>query len=291
MSSVALVLSFGTGLVVAGAGPAGAAVPATGWIRFGHFVPSQGPVDVMVGTTVLGTDLVFRSVTPYFSVPSGNQTVTVRASGGSASAPPLVVGQADVPPAGAVTAAAVAASDTTSSLHSAGAIELQMFADDLSAPAPGQAKVRVIHTVPGTATVSAQLTDSVTPAATAVSAEPTLTLSPVGYGDASPYEVVAAGTYQLKVGPPGGAPIVTGQNWPIRAGTVSSVVLVASTSGPTVEVLSDAVGTATAPVGSMQTGFGGTAPRPGTALVPIAAIAALLLFGAALIRRRRVTVI
>ena len=101
----------------------------------------------------------------------------------------------------------------------------------------------------------------------------------------------AAGSYQLKVGPPGGGAIVTGQNWPIRAGTVSSVVLVASASGPTVEVLSDAVGTATAPIGGMQTGFGGTAPRAGTPLVPLVAIAALLLFGAALIRRRRVTVI
>ena len=98
ISSVVLVLSFGTGLAVARAGPAGAASPATGWIRFGHFVPSQGPVDVTVGTTVLGTDLVFRSVTPYISVPSGNQTVTVRVSGAPTSAAPLVVGEADVDP-------------------------------------------------------------------------------------------------------------------------------------------------------------------------------------------------
>ncbi len=119
--------------------------------------------------------------------------------------------------------------------------------------------------------MTAQLTSS-NPATPALTSEPTLNLSPVGYGQATPYTAVPAGTYQLKIGPAAGAPIVTGQNWPVSAGTVSSIVVLAASSGPTIEVLSDAVGATSMPTGAMQTGFGGTAPQPLSPLVPISTV-------------------
>jgi hypothetical protein len=78
---VGCVALFSTAGVALAAAPAnGAAAPASGagWIRFGHFVPSQGPVTVTVDNMALGSNLVFRAVTPYLSVPAGIHTVTVR---------------------------------------------------------------------------------------------------------------------------------------------------------------------------------------------------------------------
>lgn len=73
----------------------------------------------------------------------------------------------------------------------------------------------------------------------------------------------------------------------MQAGTVASIVLVLATTGPTVEVLTDAVGASVAPTtGGMQTGFGGTAPRPPSPLGPIAAAAGTLVIAAAVVRRR-----
>jgi hypothetical protein len=127
----------------------------------------------------LGSNLVFRAVTPYHTPPAGIHTVTVRSSTAPSSAAPMVVGQADVPSGGAVTAAAVAASDTAASLKEMGPIKLQMYTDDLSAPASGEAKVRVIHTVPGTAVVGAHLTAATAAASPTLSSTPVLNLGPI----------------------------------------------------------------------------------------------------------------
>jgi hypothetical protein len=268
------------------AGFVAASSGGTGWIRFGHFVPSQGPVDVTAGTTVLGKNLVFRAVTSYVSVPAGTYTVSIRSATATASAPPLATGQATVTSGGAVTAAAIAASGNSTSSNPTQGIELRMYTDDLTGPLPGQALVRVIHALPGAPVVTAQLAANATTTAASLTSQPTLSFRPIGYGQASSYTSVPAGTYDLKVGSAGKAPIVTGTNWPVTAGTISSIVLVQAASGPTVEVLSDAVAASSAPIGSMQTGFGGTAPRPIGLLLPLAAGAAVLLLGGAVARRR-----
>jgi len=262
---------------------------ASGWIRFGHFVPSQGPVDVAVDNTTIGTNLVFRSVTKYISVPAGEHTVTVRSATAATTAPPLVVGQADVLSGGAVTVAAVAAPDTSAAAQTGG-VALQMFTDSLSPPPAGMAKVRIIQTVVGVPAVGAQLTAAPSPAAATETAEHSLSISPVSYGQASSYVTIPAGTYALTVAAPGSAPLINGQNWPVQAGTVASVVLVTASTGPTVEVLTDAVGASVQPAsGGVQTGFGGTAPRPLSPLVLVAAAAGTLLLAVALVRRRLTT--
>jgi hypothetical protein len=169
------------------ASPTSAPANATGWIRFGDFVPSQGPVDVTLDNITIGSNLVFRSVTNYVSVPAGVHTVTVRSATAPTTAPPLVVGQADVPSGGAVTAAAVAASDTAAAATQPGPLKLQMYTDDLSAPPAGMARVRIIHTIPGAPAVSAQLTAAATPGSATATAAHTLDIRSVGYGQASPY--------------------------------------------------------------------------------------------------------
>ena len=55
-----------------------------------------------------------------------------------------------------------------------------------------------------------------------------------------------------------------------------------------IQVLEDAAGSSAVPVGAAGTGFGGTAARPGPALVPwlAAALAGMMLAGAGAVRLR-----
>ena len=70
---------------------------------------------------------------------------------------------------------------------------------------------------------------------------------------------VAAGTYRVVVKAPNGATVVKGNHLRLAAGTVVSMVVVESPSGPTLDVVKDAVATANDPAGGIQTGLGGTA--------------------------------
>ena len=244
--------------------PAGAAASAgtpagSGWLRFAHFVSNAPPVDVKVDGTTIGTDVGFRDVTGYVLVNAGVHTVTVFNASAGAGAAPIVTGHATVPSGGAVTVAAFASTGATSSGSGsvAGGITLQPFADDLSPPPTGYAKVRLIHTIPGAPSVTTQLDPTAGGSKT-----PSVHIGPVGYKEASSYVPIAAGTYQVEVKAPNGSMVAEGNDWSAVAGTVISIVVVEASSGPTLEILSDAAGTSTSPNGAAQTGFGGTAARP-----------------------------
>jgi hypothetical protein len=258
----------------------------SGWIRFAHFVPSAGPVKVKVDGNVIATDLSFRGVTGYAMVSAGVHTVTVTSSSARAGATPLVIGRAVVPNGGAITVAAVASIGVKSSAHGsvAGGFALQVFPDDLSVPAPDHANVRVIHTVPGAPRVNALLT------AATLSSNQSLVLGPVGYGQASQYVSVVSGTYQVEVKALNGETVAVGHNWPVHAGSVISIVVVETPSGPSLEVLSDAASAASDPKGGMQTGFGGTSARASlgsTAILPVGLALLFFITLAGLLRFRR----
>ena len=286
------VLVFGASLAMVALSPlsASAATPtvssaSTGWIRFAHFVPSAGPVDVKVDGKVIATDLSFRGVSGYAMVNAGVHTVTVVSSSARAGATPLVTGRAAVPNGGAITVAAVASTGVkrSGSGSVAGGFALQIFRDDLSDPAPGHANVRVIHTVPGAPRVNALLT-----AATVGPHQ--LVLGPVGYGQASPYVSVLSGTYQVEIKALNGATVAVGHNWPVHAGSVISIVVVETPSGPSLEVLSDAASAASDPSGGVQTGFGGTAPRASlesSAMLPVGLALLFFITLAGLLKVRR----
>jgi hypothetical protein len=116
-------------------------------------------------------------------------------------------------------------------------------------------------------------------------------LGPVGYGQASSYAAVPAGSYDVAISQ-GSDAVVLGKGWPVAANTVTSLVVIQGSSGPTLEVLDDAVGATSMPSGGMQTGLGGTAGRSDGRLDRAAetgALAAVLAGGGALLvgRRRR----
>jgi hypothetical protein len=262
-------------------GPAGG-----GWIRFAQFVPSAAPVDVKVDGAVIARDLAFRGVTGYLMVSPGVHAIVVVSAQAEEGATPLATGHATVPSGGAITVTAIASTGVTSSAQgsTAGGMALKTFPDDLAAPTPGHANIRVIHTIPGAPRVNAVLT------AATRSLDTPLILGPVGYGQASSYISVAAGMYQLKIKALNGATVATGNNWRVSAGDVVSVVVVETSSGPSLEILSDAASAASDPTGGVQTGFGGTAPRSNfarKALLPVGLALLFFLALAGLLRGRR----
>jgi hypothetical protein len=210
---------------------AAAAAPAAGqgWIRFGHFSRDNGPVTVAIDGQIISSDAAFESVTPYQSVSAGPHVVTVTDVGAPGVTLTTTV---NVTPGGA---------DTVTALEGPQGLELQWFPDDLSAAPAGDAKVRVIDTLSSQPTLDAELTGG------------------AAYGGASPYIDVPAGSYQVKVAGPGGKGVITGKNWPVAAGTVASIVVLATAHAATLEVLSDAAGVTASPSGAPQTGFGGEA--------------------------------
>ena len=145
--------------------------------------------------------------------------------------------------------------------------------------------MRVIHTIPGAPRVNALLTS-----ATISSNKASLVLGPVGYGQASPYMSVLAGTYQVEVKALNGATVAVGHNWPVRSGSVVSIVVVETASGPSLEVLSDAASAASDPSGGVQTGYGGAAPRESlgsSAMLPVGLALLFFIVLAGLLRVRR----
>jgi hypothetical protein len=250
-----------------------------GWIRFAQFVPSVGPVNVKIDGTQIAADLSFRGVTGYVEVSAGvPHTVSVVNASAGAGAAALATQHASVPNGGAMTVAAIASTGvkSTPSGSVAGGVALQAFPDNLADPAHGYAKIRVIHTIPGAPRVNADLTSAT------VSTGTPLVLGPVGYAQASRYVSVLAGTYQVQIKALNGATVAVGHNWPVRAGTVTSIVIVETAAGPSLEVLSDAASAATAPSGGMQTGFGGTAPRSSLGRAAMLPVGLALLFFVAL---------
>jgi hypothetical protein len=259
------------------------ATPATGWIRFAHFAPSQGPVDIWVDGAVAVTDSSFKDVGAYISLAVGPHAVAVRPTGAPASTPAMATGTAVVSASTAITGAIVDVN---------GKLQLEMLNDDLSAPPAGDAKLRIIQSAPGLGSVSATLHPTATASDTAAqeSATSALDIPDVAFASASPYLAVPTGTYQVAVTKEGeSTTLVSGNNLPVTAGTVDSIVVLGAASSPTIEVLSDAVGATAMPIGGMHTGEGGTAdglPHPSPIWPSMVLALGSLVLVATFVRRR-----
>lgn len=126
---------------------------------------------------------------------------------------------------------------------------LSVLTDDLTPPAPGNAKLRVIGAAP-----SAPTLDVRGPGGDVAVGLP--------YAGASGYRNLPAGATTLVVGPPGGAtvdlPVTLAPN------QVASVVLVDRGGSIAADVRVDAEGPTEVPPGAIKAGFGGAAPgQPG----------------------------
>lgn len=222
--------------------PAPAPGAPSGWVRLGHLSPKTPPVDIYLSPFGLPQRVAFRqaaygAVTPYQTLAPGTYSVSMRPADAPASSPPALSANVDVR---ANTANTMLVFENGPD----GTIRGQMLTDDLSAPAAGAGKVRVVQGAPD-------------PDAIEVNAIGGPVLAPgLKYGDTGQYVTLPQGHWNVALR---SGDSVTPATMDVRSASVCTVVVVHKAGGLALTELPDAVGTASAPAGGAETGGGGTA--------------------------------
>ncbi|WP_423923339.1 DUF4397 domain-containing protein [Frigoribacterium sp. 2-23] len=240
---IALFTALAASLV--GASPVHAA-DGDGWVRVGHLSPDTKSVDVTL-TSVSGgqvvmdlDDVTYGQVSPYQALPAGTYVVSMTSNGAGASAVPVISTNVTVKSGEPITVVAYGPAKS---------IKTQVFNDDLTAPADGQAKIRLVQAANVSKTVTVATTTGTTIAEKAA------------FGSASGYASVAAGPWSLKLT---GTSVNGTADVNLAAGSITTLfVLDNSTGGLTVVPVVDSAATAATPVGGVQTGGGYLAEHPG----------------------------
>lgn len=166
-------------VVLAGCIPTGPGSGSnTARLRVVHASPDAPAVDVCADGSVVFAGAAFPAATDYAGVPAATYAVRVVPAGAGCGSPGVI--EADLP-LGAGTETTVVALNTLSS------IEPLVLADDNSAPAAGQARVRFVHASPDAPTVDITLPDGTT------------LFDDVAFKQNAGYISVPAGTYSLEV--------------------------------------------------------------------------------------------
>lgn len=264
--------------VALGAGTAQAAASETGWIRVGHLSPGTPKADVRLtpfegGETTTLTEASFGDLSTYERVPTGLYTVSL-VEAGRPDADAMLSRNVEIGSGGASTVIATGRGDD---------VRATVLQDDLTPPAEGQAKVRLISAATATAPVDASVVDG-----------PTLARD-LRTGAATGYADVAAQTWQVELATADGSQRATSRV-PVDAGGVYTLVALDTQSGGIeLRAVQDS-GSSTSPSGAMPSGgvdagAGGNAapaaPATSLALGGVAALSVLgAVGGAALLRRR-----
>lgn len=241
--------------------PARAAEPAR--LRVAHLSPDTPAVDVALAPVPPGggplTDpgpdmasgLAYGDLGEYASLAAGSYAVSVRPAGASPDTPPSLSVRIDLPAGSARTV-------TLSGLFPD--LALTVLVDDLTAPPPGTARVRVIAAAAGTDPLGVTLPDG------------TALAEDLRFPGAGRYVAVDAGPVILR-GPAGDVPV------DLAAGSVVSLVVLDAPGGGTqVRAVVDATGASALPSGGVDAG-GGPAPASGPAVLAVAGVAGLLVLG------------
>jgi len=266
---VAVATLLGSALACLGISPA-TATTTDGWVRMANLSPGTPAVDIYLyafgnpGHPTILRHAMYGNVSSYMMVSSGEYTVAMRPVGATASSPPVVSTNFMVNAGSAYTVASIGSSAARRAL---------VLTDQMSAP-KGKALVRVIQ-----ASVQQQQV-------TVGDAQDVLAQQ-LAFGSATSYMAVPPGTQTVKFTASGQ---MTSMSVTLAGGSVHTIVVLDSSSGLKVDILTDAAGSQTTPTGGPATGLGGTAPRdtvPG--LIPWAGTlaAGLLLVAAGVIGLRR----
>lgn len=266
---------------------AGAAQPV-GQLRLGHLSPGTGAVVATIsgpdgaGSTeqTVARDAAYGDVTGYLRLVPGRYTVTMRPVGSDPSAPaPLAAGLQIAPG----TAQSLFFFDTDS-----GQVRGDLVTDDLTAPAAGSGRVRVV-----------QGARTPTPLQALAVGGPRLATD-LAYGAVTEYATVAARTWDVRLS--SGAATEAAQ-LPVGAGSVTTVVVTGGPGGalaahPITDTPGLPVGAAPAavhdgaplPRGGVPAGAGGTADDDGPGVLPLALCllaAPVLVYGTSVLRAAR----
>ena len=261
-----LIAAFGAalGLALAVAAPAMAADQA--YVRLAHLSPDTPKVDVYVASVAdpaksfVVPGVGYGAVSPYQALTPGSYVVSMRAAGAAKDSPPVISTTVDAKAGQAYT---VAGTGLSASLG------LTVLNDQLALPPAGKAAVRCINGAVSASSVDLGQTGK-QPWATGVK-----------FATTTQYTDVNAGTWTLRVTAPGKPPV----DLPVTVDQNStySVVLLDKKGAFSAQIVRDSAGSKVAPVGGVETGFGGTAPGApsplallafGTAAVALGAVAA-----------------
>jgi len=268
-----LVTAFALSLGVAGLfGTAASAAPAstgTGYLRLAHLSPNTPAVDVYLysfgepSAMVVLHHVAYGQVSPYESVASGEYTVAMRAAGAMSSSKPVLSTTVNVVSGHAYTVAGMG--------PEAG-LRLQVIGDSL-AMARNHALVRVIQ--------ASMHQTSVT-----VTAGSTTLGSGLNFTKVTSYKALRPGTVTVTAN---GESEHGSGTFTFAADTIYTVVVLDDSGHLELTSLVDSSGSKVMPEGGAQTGFGGTAARPGAPILPWAGAAAagLLVATGGFIRLRR----
>ena len=199
-------------------------------------------VDVYVNDDKVLSGVEYKTVSKYLELPAGSYDLAVRPAGAAVPSDLVIEATADVKAGSAYTVAAVGALAD---------IAGEIFTDDLSAPASGKAKVRVIHAAPEVPAVDVAVEGGPDP------------FEGAEFPSATDYAEVDAATYPIQVKAAGSDDVLLEASLPVKAGTIYSVGgrRRGRQGRRAAADRLDATGTGQAPHGRIATGAGGTAPR------------------------------
>jgi Domain of unknown function (DUF4397) len=255
----------------ASASTASTASAGSGWLRLAHLSANTPPVDVYLYSfgnptaRIVLRHVAYGDVSPYEQVPTGQYTVAMRGAGAAATSKPVLSTSVDVQKGKAYTVAG---------LGPFSGLRLQVLDDRLTTPA-GKSLVRVIQ--------ASMHQERVT-----VTLDGTALARGLAFSHVSSYDAVSPGTVTVHVA---GSTESAAKTVQLAAGSIHTLVILDESGQLGVDDLTDAQGSKVDPAGAAQTGFGGTAARPGAPLLPWAGAAAAGLLaavgGALLVSRRR----
>jgi hypothetical protein len=268
-------LGLATPAALASSGTAassGAAKADMGWLRLAHLSPNTPAVDCYLysfdnpSAEVVLHHVAYGTVSSYEAVPAGEYTVAMRGAGAAANSKPVLSTSVDVTAGDAYTVAGMGPFK---------GLRLQILDDKLVTP-KGKALVRVIQASMRQPKVTIGL-----------GSQTLATQLP--FAQVSSYVAVSPGSWAVHVA--GSSESSTG-TISVTAGSIHTIVVLDDATKLGIDDLIDAQGSKVEPAGAAQTGFGGTAARPGAALLPwlgVGAAGLLAAAGGALVvsRRRR----
>jgi hypothetical protein len=274
MIKITSVILSGTAAVILGLlamSPPAASAASVGWIQLAHLSPNTPAVDVYLysfgdpAAQIVLRHVSYGTVSPFERVAAGDYTVAMRAAGAPATSKPVLS-----------TAVDIAAGDayTVAGMGPASGLRLQIIPDQLSTP-PGKALLRVIQ--------ASMQQDEVT-----VTAGDTPLATDLRFASVTSYTAVVPGTRTVTAA---GISESATATVTLAAGSVHTLVVLDGQGQLFIDDLLEAAASQTAPIGSTQTGFGGTAARAAASPRPwLAAGAGGLLAtacGVVLLSRRR----
>ncbi|WP_165068589.1 DUF4397 domain-containing protein [Marisediminicola senii] len=221
-------------------------LPATtgtdGWMRVAHLSPDTKSVDIKLSALSGGdaivelTDVAYGAVSDYLAVPEGTYVVSMVPSDGAADAAPIVSASVRIEPAKTITVAAFGRNSD---------LETQVFTDDLTSPAAGEARIRLIQASTVTDSVDVNTSTGVLIADDATA------------GAATSYATVPAGPWELELTATGLADTASVD---LADGSANTLfVLDNADGGLTVMSVLDSATVGVMPEGGVQTGGGSLA--------------------------------